>query len=242
MKRRRAAEGPVAGCSPLHPRLVNTLCEAIHTYQRSRIRGPHSASKAIGRALTLPPVEMLEFLERLSSSINSVLPEGFEVAPNRRPDLLELHEASAAEADSLHRRFLAEHPNAPSTGAVTEVVHIFGKSELNPYESRLADEPDMLFDAPADERSASGSYVYGYFDETFPWGESADSRGRMVEAALHVLDDLQDSLCEGMREPWPNKGVAPVPSPRGEVVDGFLRLWFEDQNGPVIELPAVTLG
>jgi hypothetical protein len=193
-------------------------------------------------SLTLPLVEMFAFLERLSASINSMLPEGFDIAPNRRPDLLALHEASAAEAESLHRRLLAEHPGAPSTGAFSEVVLVIREGEPNPFASRFADEPDLFFNAPSDQHGASGSYVFGYFDETSPWGESTDPRDRLVEDDLHVLDDLQDSLCEGMREPWPNRGVAQVPSPHAEVVDGRLRMWFEDQNGPVIELPAVTLG
>lgn len=187
-------------------------------------------------------MDMLEFLEALAASINSVLPRGFDVAPNRRPDLLALHEASAAEAESLHRRLLAGHRDAPSTGVFTEVIRIIRGGEPNPFESRFADEPDLFFNAPPDQHGASGSYVYGYFDETSHWAESTDPLDRLAEAALHVLDDLQDSLCEGMREPWPNQGVAQVPSPHAEVVDGRLRMWFEDQNGPVIELPAMTLG
>jgi hypothetical protein len=63
-------------------------------------------------------MEILEFLERLSVSINSILPDGFRVEPNRRADLLALHEASRKEREELWRKFAPPevlHPVARSS-------------------------------------------------------------------------------------------------------------------------------
>jgi hypothetical protein len=106
---------------------------------------------------------------------------------------------------------------------------------------RASDEPDLFFVAPPDARSASGAYVHGYFDEESPSGESKDEEERLVKAAVWVLGNLQDSLCEGTREPWPDNGIAPVPSPHGQIVERLLQLWFEDSRGTVLALPTIPL-
>lgn len=188
-----------------------------------------------------PTVEMLEFLDRLAASINSSLPDGFRVEPNRRPDLQTLHDASNVEAEEV-RRALSTLVGEPGgfTSILTEQVELV-PGQTSPLARQVVDEPDLFFLAPLDARQASGSYLYGYFDQKSPWGESSDEDERLLEAALHVLDDLQDSICEGAREPWPNKGIAPVPSPRGEIVGRELRLWFEDVRGVAQTLPSVPL-
>jgi hypothetical protein len=116
------------------------------------------------------------------------------------------------------------------------------EGELSPITARIADEPDLFYIGPPEVLHASGTNVYGFFDRESPFGESLGEEERLLEAALHVLDDLQDAMCEGIREPWPNKGFAPVPSLRGEVIGKELRLWFEDARGDLLRLPAVLLG
>ncbi len=189
-------------------------------------------------------MEFLEFLVRLAASINSVLPVGFQVEPNRRPDLFVFHEACQAQEEE-HRRELS----ARDVGVYAE-CEIISSSEhhvlicsgdSNPSPSRVRDEPDLFFVTPPEARSASGTYVHGYFSDESPFGRSEDEEGRLVEAAVWVLDNLQDSLCEGTGKPWPNEGIAPVPSPHGQIADRQLRLWFEDSRGTVLTLPAIPL-
>ena len=179
-------------------------------------------------------------MDRLSASINTILPDGFRVERNRRPDLLALHAASQAEREEWWQERGPKGTHSYG-GFISVSVYRLPKGQPSRFARRMADEPDLLFVAPPDARHASGSFVHGYFDEEAPWGESSDENQRLLAAALHVLDDLQDSICEGAREPWPNEGVAPVPSLRGEVVGRELRLWFEDARGTVLTLPEVPL-
>ncbi len=188
-------------------------------------------------------MERLEFLDRLSASINSVLPEGFRVEPNRRPDLEVLHEASQAESlERMNEIWKTMAPDSGGTGSVTIEHHRFGVGEPNPFARKFEDEPDVFFLAPPEARHGpSGSNVHGYFDEDSSSGEDTDLVSRLADAALWVLDGLQDSMCEGTREPWPNRGVAEVPSPRARIVDAELQLWFEDSHGTVLTLPGIAL-
>jgi hypothetical protein len=66
---------------------------------------------------------------------------------------------------------------------------------------------------------------------------SSDEEERLLEAGLHVLDEPQDAMCEGIRDPWPNEGIARFASRRGPRQE--LRLWFEDARGVALTLPAI---
>jgi hypothetical protein len=71
--------------------------------------------------------------------------------------------------------------------------------------------------------------------------ESATVSGDMLLASIDVLDDVQDDVCERTREPWPNKGIAEVPTVKGMLVATGIELWLEDSSGHVLKLPPVAL-
>ena len=74
-------------------------------------------------------------------------------------------------------------------------------------------------------------------------GQPKPSRQERVlrDAAIRVLDTVQDDICEGLLEPWPNEGIAPVPAVRGKVVNHRLELWFEVDGTRVLVIPTVSL-
>lgn len=64
-----------------------------------------------------------------------------------------------------------------------------------------------------------------------------------ADAAESVLSLAQDVVCESLDATWPSAGGAAVDLPiPGARVDGdMLRLWYGDEDAPVLELPPVRL-
>ena len=64
-----------------------------------------------------------------------------------------------------------------------------------------------------------------------------------ADAAEGVLSLAQDVVCEALDATWPSAGRASVDRPiPGARVDGdTLRLWYGDEDAPVLELRAVTI-
>ena len=72
-------------------------------------------------------------------------------------------------------------------------------------------------------------------------GDFELSAEQMEEWALDALNLVQDLICETYREPWPNRGVAPVPHPEVEVSEREVRMWFGDRTHPVLEFAPVPI-
>jgi len=72
-------------------------------------------------------------------------------------------------------------------------------------------------------------------------GRSMDEK---VETAVHaVLSDIQDRIIEACKGPWPggfSRGVD-LPMPDCQVTGDRLRLWFGDENEPVISIEPIAL-
>lgn len=64
-----------------------------------------------------------------------------------------------------------------------------------------------------------------------------------ADAAEGVLSLAQDVVCEALDATWPSAGRASVDLPiPGARVDGeTLRLWYGDEDAPVLELRPVTI-
>jgi len=72
-------------------------------------------------------------------------------------------------------------------------------------------------------------------------GRSVDEK---IETAVQaVLSDVQDRIIEACKGPWPGgfgRG-ADLPMPDCRVTGDRLRLWFGDENAPVISVAPITL-
>lgn len=64
-----------------------------------------------------------------------------------------------------------------------------------------------------------------------------------ADAAEGVLSLAQDVVCEALDATWPSAGGGAVdlPIPGARVVGDMLRLWYGDEDAPVLELRAVTI-
>jgi hypothetical protein len=76
----------------------------------------------------------------------------------------------------------------------------------------------------------------------------ADRDGRSavekIEAAVQaVLSDVQDRVIEAGNKPWPGETQhgADLPMPDCRVTGDQLRLWFGDENAPVISVAPIAL-
>jgi hypothetical protein len=76
----------------------------------------------------------------------------------------------------------------------------------------------------------------------------ADRDGRSdaekIEAAVQaVLSDVQDRVIEACKKPWPGgtQRGADLPLPDCRVTGDQLRLWFGDENAPVISVTPIAL-
>lgn len=68
--------------------------------------------------------------------------------------------------------------------------------------------------------------------------------GEKIEAAVQaVLSDIQDRIIEARKGPWPevSQRGADLPMPDSRVTGDELRLWFGDENAPVISVAPVAL-
>ena len=76
----------------------------------------------------------------------------------------------------------------------------------------------------------------------------AERDGRSVDekietAVLAVLSDIQDRIIEACKGPWPGgfgRG-ADLPMPDCRVTGDRLRLWFGEENAPVISVAPIAL-
>jgi hypothetical protein len=80
----------------------------------------------------------------------------------------------------------------------------------------------------------SGSYVRANFGVHGPSGEE-----NAVGIAVQVLDELQDYISEATHRPWP--GTTSQPSPRSQVVDSHLHLWYDDRDGVILACEPIPL-
>jgi len=87
--------------------------------------------------------------------------------------------------------------------------------------------------APYYGGSVSGSYIV----ENLGNGETVEEQ--VAWCAEHALDELQDHVDEHSTEPWPGKRA--VPRAHAAVVEGTLRMWFGDADGPVLECEPIDL-
>lgn len=64
-----------------------------------------------------------------------------------------------------------------------------------------------------------------------------------LDAAESMLSLAQDVVCESLDATWPSSGGVSVDLPiPGARIDGdMLRMWYGDEDAPVLELPAVRL-
>lgn len=76
----------------------------------------------------------------------------------------------------------------------------------------------------------------------------ADRDGRSVDEKIEtavqaVLSDLQDRVIEARKGPWPGGSGrgADLPMPDCQVTDDQLRLWFGDENAPVVSVAPIEL-
>jgi len=83
---------------------------------------------------------------------------------------------------------------------------------------------------------SSGSYV----------GANVDSRGsevapaeKLAAACEVALDQLQDYVDEASTEPWP--GARTVPRAHAAVRGDKIRMWFGDEEDPVLECEPIDL-
>jgi hypothetical protein len=74
-------------------------------------------------------------------------------------------------------------------------------------------------------------------------GSEADDLDAYADAAEAVLSLAQDLVCESLDTPWPTASGASVdlPIPGARVEGGSLRLWYGDDDAPVLTLRAVPL-
>ena len=99
----------------------------------------------------------------------------------------------------------------------------------------------------------SGSYARATYDlyvdrldEAGGFRERRDPRYQPIThdeiiaaVANKAMDELQDSITEETREPWP--GDRTVPGPNAIVENGFLLMWFGDRNRPALQLDPIEL-
>jgi hypothetical protein len=65
-----------------------------------------------------------------------------------------------------------------------------------------------------------------------------------IETAVQaVLSDIQDRIIEASKGPWPGESGhgADLPMPDCQVTGDRLRLWFGDENAPVISVAPIAL-
>lgn len=63
--------------------------------------------------------------------------------------------------------------------------------------------------------------------------------GNLETAARAILANVQDWVASRSAQPWP--GERSQPNPDARMTGQQLRLWYGDQNDPVLELPPVEL-
>jgi hypothetical protein len=123
---------------------------------------------------------------------------------------------------------------------------------LAPFLERLAKGINGVVPAGFEQQPEDMEWAFwplDTFDESHsgsPWPLSYDwkpprEERELRDGAIRVLDAVQDQICEGLTEPWPNEGIAPVPAVRGKVANHQLELWFEVDGEPVLVLPPITL-
>lgn len=73
--------------------------------------------------------------------------------------------------------------------------------------------------------------------------EDADDRDAQADAAEAALSLAQDVVCEALDAPWPMAAGTTVdlPIPGARVEGGSLRLWYGDDDAPVLTLRPVPL-
>jgi hypothetical protein len=116
----------------------------------------------------------------------------------------------------------------------------------------LADRLNQIVPAGFSVRSG-GVSVNVYHDGRDLGGSPAleiladrDGRGvdEKIETAVRaVLSDVQDRIIEASKDPWPwvsGRG-ADLPMPDCAVTGDRLRLWFGDENAPVISVAPIAL-
>ncbi len=72
-------------------------------------------------------------------------------------------------------------------------------------------------------------------------GRSVDEK---IETAVDaVLSDVQDRIIEARKGPWPGESGrgADLPMPDCRVTGDQLRLWFGEENAPVISVAPIAL-
>jgi hypothetical protein len=93
--------------------------------------------------------------------------------------------------------------------------------EVTPDEIHVTADDGMLWYSSDFDSGQAGSYVRHIL-------EAADESGEadLVDAAVMILDQLQDFVSEATTDPWP--GTGHQPKPHGQVRDGALHLWYGD--------------
>ncbi len=73
--------------------------------------------------------------------------------------------------------------------------------------------------------------------------EEADDPDVLADAAEGVLSLAQDIVCEALDAPWPTGAASTIelPMPGARIDGGVVRLWFGDEDAPVLRLKGIRL-
>jgi hypothetical protein len=104
--------------------------------------------------------------------------------------------------------------------------------EVTPDEIHVTADDGMLWYSSDFDSGKAGSYVRYILD-------AADEPGEvnLVNAAVMILDQLQDFVSEATTDPWP--GTGRQPEPHAEIRDGALHLWYGAPDDIKLTIPPI---